>query len=144
MGSDEASWWEGSKLPGGKEASFLVEKKLSTRVGKTLIFTLYYDNMYDKTSIARQGRSQDVSLAGSVCERSEPAMRGRFWASEATPLGLTARKTSRCNLAEISFVPSSQSTFNISVLRGTQVVFLLYNLLRPGPGATRLAGSRIF
>ena len=55
-------------------------------------------------------------------------------------LGLTARKTSRCNLAiEISFVPSSQSTFNFSVLRGTQVDFLLFNLLRPGPGATRLA-----
>ena len=60
-------------------------------------------------------------------------------------LGLTARKTSRCNLAiEISFVPSSQSTFNFSVLRGTQVDFLLFNLLRPGPGATRLAGEPDF
>ena len=39
-------------------------------------------------------------------------------------LGLTTRKTSRCDLAiEISFVPSSQSTFNFSVLRGTQVAF---------------------
>ena len=52
---------------------------------------------------------------------------------------------SRCNLAiEISFVPSSQSTFNFSVLRGTQVDFLLYNLLRLGPGATRLAGEPDF
>ena len=60
-------------------------------------------------------------------------------------LGLTARKTSRCNLAiEISFVPSSQSTFNFSVLRGTQVDFLLVNLLRLGPGATRLAGEPDF
>ena len=60
-------------------------------------------------------------------------------------LGLTARKTSRCNLAiEISFVPSSQSTFNLSVLRGTQVDFLLFNLLRPGPGGTRLAGEPDF
>ena len=59
--------------------------------------------------------------------------------------GLTARKTSRCNLAiEISFVPSSQSTFNLSVLRGTQIDFLLFNLLRPGPGATRLAGGPDF
>ena len=50
------------------------------------------------------------------------------------------RKTSTCNLAiEISFVPSSQSTFNFNVLRGTQDDFLLFNLLRPGPGATRLA-----
>ena len=74
-----------------------------------------------------------------------------FWPSEASLLrppqanfflGLTARKTSRCNLAiEISFVPSSQSTFNFSVLRGTQVDFLLFNLLRPSPGATRLAGE---
>ena len=49
-------------------------------------------------------------------------------------LGLTARKTSRCDLAiEISFVPSSQITFNFSVLRGTQVDFLLFNLLRSGP-----------
>ena len=73
-----------------------------------------------------------------------------FWASKASPLhrcrqrflDLTVRKTSRCNLAiEISFVPSSQSTFNFSVLRGTQVDFLLFNLLRPGPGATRLAGE---
>ena len=57
-------------------------------------------------------------------------------------LGLTARKTSRCNLAiEISFVPSSQSTFKFSVLRGTQIYFLLFNLLKPGPGATHLAGE---
>ena len=55
-------------------------------------------------------------------------------------LGLTAR-----NLAiVISFVPSSQSTFNFSVLRGTQVDILLFNLLRPGPGATRLAGEPFF
>ena len=64
-----------------------------------------------------------------MCEQSEPAMRGRLWASVASPLrppqakfilGLTVRKTSRCNLAiEISFVPSSQSTFNFSYLRGT-------------------------
>ena len=61
--------------------------------------------------------------------------RGSFWASESSPLGLTTRKTSRYNLAiEISFVPSSQSTFNFSILRGTQVDFLLFNLLRPGPG----------
>ena len=60
-------------------------------------------------------------------------------------LGLTTRKTSRCNLAiEISFVSSSQSTFNFSVLRGTQVDFLLFNLLRSGPGATRLAGEPDF
>ena len=60
-------------------------------------------------------------------------------------LGLTARKTSRCNLAiEISFVPSSQSIFNFSVLRGTQVDFLLFNLLRPGPGERAWLGSRIF
>ena len=38
---------------------------------------------------------------------------------------LGERKTSRCNLAiEISFVPSSQRTFNFSVLRGTQIDFL--------------------
>ena len=68
---------------------------------------------------------------------------GTFWASDACPLGLTTRKTSRCNLAiEISFVPSSQSTFNFSVLRGTQVDFLLFNLLRPGQRAW--LGSRIF
>ena len=60
-------------------------------------------------------------------------------------LGLTARKTSRCNLAiEISFLPSSQSTSNFSVLRGTLIDFLLFNLLRPGPGATRLAGEPDF
>ena len=42
-------------------------------------------------------------------------------------LGLTTRKTSRCNLAiEISFVPSSLSTFNFSVLRGTQVDFFAF------------------
>ena len=60
-------------------------------------------------------------------------------------LGLTARKTSTCNLAiEVSFKPSSQSTFNFSVLRGTQVDFLVFNLLRPRPGATRLAGEPEF
>ena len=60
-------------------------------------------------------------------------------------LSLTARKTSRCNLAlEISFVPSSQSTFNFSVLRGTQIDFFLFNLLRPGSGGTRLAGEQYF
>ena len=60
-------------------------------------------------------------------------------------LGLTTCKTSRCNLAiGINYVPSSQSTFNFSVLRGTQVDFLLFNLLRPGPGATRLAGEPDF
>ena len=83
-----------------------------------------------------------------MCERSKPA-RGDILGERSesvTPaaverfLGLTARKTSRCNLAiEISFVPSSQSTLNFSVLRGTQVDFLLFNLLRPGPGATSLA-----
>ena len=42
---------------------------------------------------------------------------------------LNARKTFRFNLAiEISFVPFSQSTFNFSVLRGSQVDFLLFNL----------------
>ena len=62
-----------------------------------------------------------------MCEQSESGTRGRFWASEAIPLrirppqaknfeGLAASKTSRCNLAiDISFVPSSQSTFNFSV-----------------------------
>ena len=82
---------------------------------------------------------------------------GTFWASEGERsesviaaagerfLGLTTRKTSRCNLTiEISFLPSSQSTFNFSVLRGTQVDFLLFNLLRPGPGGTRLAGEPDF
>ena len=49
-------------------------------------------------------------------------------------LGLTAHKTSRCNLA-IEIVPSFQSTFNFSVLRRTQIDFLLFNLLRSGPGA---------
>ena len=42
------------------------------------------------------------------------------------------------------FLPSSQSTFNFSVLRGTQVDFLLFNLSRPGPGAMRLAGEPDF
>ena len=52
----------------------------------------------------------------------------------------TARKTSRCNLAieMISFVPSSQSTFNFSVLRGTQVDFLLVYKI-PYRRAPRLA-----
>ena len=83
-----------------------------------------------------------AGYAGTILgERSEsvtPAAGERF-------LGLTVRKTSRCNLAiEISFVPSSQSTFNFSVLRGIQVDFFLFNLLRPGPGATRLAGELDF
>ena len=71
-----------------------------------------------------------VTFLGERSEPVTPAAGERF-------LGLTARKTSRCNLAiEISFVLSSQSNFNFSVLRGTQVDFLLVNLLRPGPGAT--------
>ena len=82
-------------------------------------------------------RVKRVGYAGTFLgERSvpvTPAVGEKF-------LGLTTRKTSRYNLAiEISFVPSSQSTFNFSVLRGTQVDFLHFNLLRPGPGATRLA-----
>ena len=103
-----------------------------------------------------QGRNQDVSLRGvsDQCASEASRLRGDvfgFWGERSesiTPaagerfLGLTARKTSRCNLAiEISFVPSSQSIFNFCVLRGTQVDFLLVNLLRPGPGATRLAGE---
>ena len=87
-------------------------------------------------------RAKRACYAGTfVGERSEsvtPAA-GEFF------LGLTARKTSRSNLAiEISFVPSSQSTFNFSVLRGSQVDILLFNLMRPGPGATRLAGEPDF
>ena len=79
-----------------------------------------------------------------MCEGSEPATRGRYARRRLKFIGLTARKTSRCNLAiEISFVPSTQSTFNFSVLRGTQVDFLLFNLLRQGPGATRLAGEPV-
>ena len=79
-----------------------------------------------------------VTFLGERSESVTPAAGERF-------LGLTERKTSRCNLAiEISFVPSSQSTFNFSVLRGTQVDFLLVNLLRPGTGATRLAGEPDF
>ena len=79
-----------------------------------------------------------VTFLGERSEPVTPAAGERF-------LGLTARKTSRCNLAiEISFVLSSQSNFNFSVLRGTQVDFLLVNLLRPGPGATRLAGEPDF
>ena len=90
---------------------------------------------------------------GSVCERSKPATRGRFGRAKRGRyarrrrrfLGFTARKTSRCNLAiEISFLPSSQSTFNFSVLRGSQVDFLLFNLLRSGPRAARLAGEPDF
>ena len=78
-----------------------------------------------------------------MCERSESARRDVFGRAKQVHysrrmrffLGLTARKTSRCNLViEISFVPSSQSTLNFSVLRGTQVDFLLFKLLRPGPG----------
>ena len=84
-----------------------------------------------------------ASYAGTFLgERSKsvtPAADERF-------LILTARKTTRCNLAiEISFVPFSQSTFNFSVLREHRLIFLLFNLLRPGPGATRpWLGSRIF
>ena len=90
-----------------------------------------------------------------MCERSQPATRGGEVFGRAKRvhyahrriifLGLTALKTSRCNLAiEISFVPSSQSTFNFSVLRGTQVDLLLFNLFIPGPGSTRLAGEPDF
>ena len=88
-------------------------------------------------------RAKRAGYAGTFLgERSESVMP----AAGERLLGLTTRKTSRCNLAiEISFVPSSQSTFNFSVLRGTQVDFLLFNLLRPGPGETRpWLGSRIF
>ena len=60
-----------------------------------------------------------VTFLGERSESVTPAAGEIF-------LGLTTRKTSRCNLAiENSFVPSSQSTFNFSVLRGTQVDFLL-------------------
>ena len=79
-----------------------------------------------------------MTFLGERSESVTPATGERF-------LGLTARKTSRCNLAiEISFVPSSQSTFNFSVLMRTQVDFLLFKLLRPGPGATRLAEEPVF
>ena len=67
-----------------------------------------------------------VTFLGERSESVTPPAGERF-------KGLTARKTSRCNLAiKISFLPSSQNTFNFSVLRGTQVDFLLFNLLRPG------------
>ena len=102
----------------------------------------------------RLGRSQDVSLRGVGVRAKQAGYAGTFLGERSesvTPsageffLGLTTRKTSICNLAiEISFVPSSQSTFNFSVLRVTQVDFLLFNLLRPGPGATRLAGEPDF
>ena len=87
-------------------------------------------------------RVKRAGYAGTFLgERSEsvtPAAGERF-------LGLTACKTSRCNLAiEISFVPFSQSTFNFSVLRGTQVDFLLFNLLRPAQGQRAWLGSPIF
>ena len=65
-----------------------------------------------------------VTFLGELSESVTPAAGERF-------LGLTAHKT-------------SQSTFNFSVLRGTQVDFLLVNILRPGPGATRLAGEPDF
>ena len=90
-----------------------------------------------------------------MCERSKPAgyvvtFLGKP-SKSVTPatgekiLGLTRRKTSRCNLAiEISFVPSSHGKFNFSVLRGTQIDFLLFGLLRPDPGATRLNGEPDF
>ena len=81
-------------------------------------------------------RSQDVSLRGVGVRAKQAGYAGTFWASEresVTPaagerfLGLTARKTSRCNLAiAISFVPSSQSTFKFSVLRETQVDFFFF------------------
>ena len=91
-----------------------------------------------------QGRSQDVSLRGvsvrakrtllrkDVCGRAKVFRYARRPSAGENFLGLTACKTSRCNLViEISFVPSSQSTFNFSVLRGTQVDFFLFNLFRP-------------
>ena len=86
-------------------------------------------------------RSKQAGYTGTCLgERSEsvtPAAGERF-------LGLTARRTSRCNLAiAISFVPSSQSTLNFNVLREKQVDFLLFNLLRPGTGATRLVVCKI-
>ena len=71
-------------------------------------------------------RLERVGYAGMFLgERSESAT--LTLAAGEKFLGLTTRKTSRCNLAiEISFVPSSQSTFNFSVLRGTvHVDFLL-------------------
>ena len=80
---------------------------------------------YDVNCVLSQGRSQDVSLRG-VSVRAKlasysgvffrRAKRVRYACRRRFFLGLTARKTSRCNLAiEISFVPSSQSTFNFSV-----------------------------
>ena len=42
------------------------------------------------------------------------------------------------------FCTLPESTFNYSVLRGTQADFLLFNILRPGPGGTRLAGKPDF
>ena len=69
-----------------------------------------------------QGRSQDVSLRGVSVRAKRACYAGTFVGERSesvTPaagkkfLGLTACKTSRCNLAiEISFVPSFQSTFN--------------------------------
>ena len=101
-----------------------------------------------------QGRGQDVSLRGVSVRAERAGYAGTFLGERSesvTPaagekfLGLTARKTSKFNLAiEISFVPSSQNTFNFSVLRGTQIDFLLFNLLRPGPGAMHLAGEPDF
>ena len=68
-------------------------------------------------------RAKQAGYAGKFLgERSESATS----TAGENFLGLTAHKTYRCNLAiEISFVPSSQSTFNFSVLtlRGTQVDF---------------------
>ena len=115
----------------------------------------YIINLISPTQpTSNQGRSQDFSLRGSVHASEASRLRGDVfgWAKRVRYarhrrffLGLTARKTARCNLAiEIRFVPSSQSTFNFSVLRRTQVEFLLFNLLRPGPGATRLAGELDF
>ena len=61
-----------------------------------------------------------VTFLGERSESVTPATGEHF-------LGLSMRKTLKCNLAiEISFVPSSQSTFNFSVLRGTQVDFFAF------------------
>ena len=59
---------------------------------RSIIYKLYIQGVHNKLApvtfwiTLAQGRSQDVSLRGSVCERSEPATQGRFWASEASPL----------------------------------------------------------
>ena len=62
-------------------------------------------------------RTEPAGYAGTLLgERSESVTP----AAGEKSLGLTARKTSGCNLA-IEIVPFSQSTFNFSVLRGTQI-----------------------